>query len=404
MELILTLIMTFCINFEGDIFHSNTENDINQYLLNNEYKVASYQAVIKDEITWMLSIPLDSGVIPLYKKNSGDVDVNPYFSNIVAEALIESKSDGTQRIVLNYINWYLDHINSSEEDPYNIEGTIFDYNVTVDKNKQLSIISKNKYDSIDSYAATFIILLNKYVEITEDDTIIKNRWDDILKVHQALLSTYYKGLMVNDFKDYNRYLMDNSEVYKAVNSSLLFFKEYKGTKFYDKNRVMIYMYYILRESIEYEIENNMWTNNGYYHIVIFKNNTVPKIFDWNVFYPDATAQIFPIIYSLIEPESERAKAIYNTFNENYNWEKLDHLKDDIDGFYWGILSYLAVIMNDENRFEEYIKHYKIETLKSRVYPLFAYESAWIVKALNYRIGILERRSHFFKMILLILED
>lgn len=85
-----------------------------------------------------------------------------------------------------------------------------------------------------------------------------------------------------------------------------------------------------------------------------------------MYYPCATAQLFPILSGLIEPNTERAETLYNKFSDTYDWEKFDYPDD----FYWGANVYTAALMNDLDRVVTYMTEYKALMDGGHKYPLY----------------------------------
>jgi len=76
----------------------------------------------------------------------------------------------------------------------------------------VSIIKKDSYDSVDSYAALFLMALAKYHEKTHDTPFIVEREAQIQSVMHAMETMRCSdGLYMNDLEHRAKYLMDNVE-------------------------------------------------------------------------------------------------------------------------------------------------------------------------------------------------
>jgi hypothetical protein len=53
---------------------------------------------------------------------------------------------------------------------------------------------------------------------------------------------------------------------------------------------------------------------------------------------DATAQMFPIAFGIIDPDTKRAELLYESFCSEYAWEDLEPLKDGRTSHYWCVLA------------------------------------------------------------------
>jgi hypothetical protein len=81
------------------------------------------------------------------------------------------------------------HLNSTESDKVNGNGSIFNYRIShTDELVDLET-STGEYDSVDSYAASFITLLRGYYERTGDAEYLITNSKDIQRVISAMLST-----------------------------------------------------------------------------------------------------------------------------------------------------------------------------------------------------------------------
>ena len=76
------------------------------------------------------------------------------------------------------------------------------------------------------------------------------------------------------------------------------------------------------------------------------------------------------MFGIIEPESERAKYLYNEFCKHFNWENFDIP----DSFYWGSNVYAAALMGDAERVDCYLSYYK-KIMKKHAYPLYNADAA-----------------------------
>ncbi len=340
--------------------------------------VALLTKIFETETSWLASVQLDNGAIPMIEVTDGVATVNPYFADYAALALLDN-ADKYAENVKAYIDWHFLHLNSASEDYNFIDGTIYDYLVTVENGsvvKEEIVIKdgKKSYDSTDSYAATFLMVLDKYLDKTGDTEYIISNRKDIVRVADCLLSTLSMGLTCAK-PDYDvKYLMDNCEVYEGTlcAEALL---ETICNEDSSYNLTLSKVKYASRW-ISQTIEKKMWNSDEtHYESALLKNGSVALEFSWDEFYPSATAQLFPIIHGLIPSDSVRANGIYNSFCDNYNWENFDIP----DNFYWGSNVYAAVLMNDTESVMTYMNNYA-ELLESHSYPLYNADAAKVSMA------------------------
>ncbi len=344
----------------------------------SEYELTIDQAdflemFIDEETAWIASLQLDNGAIPMTTADNGKLTVNPYFADISALALLdrpEKYSDNVKK----YMDWHFDHLNSSDNDHNGLDGTIYDYTVTVVNrlvvNEEITVKDgKKSYDSTDSYAATFLLLLDKYYTTTGDEDYITENADDIIRIAEVIMATMNKGLTYAK-PDYEvKYLMDNCEVYDGLRAVINLFD---NVIFKDNTEQLTYKKFkYAYERVEQSIEQKLWNADaGYYHSAILADGDPAYKFSWQEFYPSAAAQLFPVVHNCIDADSIRAVSLYHSFCENYNWQDLEIPSD----FCWAVIAMAAAKMNDTVSVLSYINSYQ-QYAAERQYPLYNADAA-----------------------------
>lgn len=290
---------------------------------------ATLKAFADNDLIFLAATQLKNGAFPTYNGAAGEEAINPYFCDYVALALL-NRADLYAANVKNYINWHFDHLNN--------DGTIYDYYMDGEEEK-----TDNFYDSTDSYAATFLTVLDKYLEKTGEVSFITEHGEEILKVYNAMISTLY-GNLTYAKSDYQViYTMDNSEVYAGLLSAEKLFDALGNEATADECAVKA-------EALKAALEEKLWNNNGYYEggINLDGNVAVPYII--NQYYPSGSAQFFPIIFNLIE--SDKKSEIYNgvkrVFDISYFAEKED---------YFAFLALAAATCEDADYLIKYTKQF-----------------------------------------------
>ena len=177
-------------------------------------RAAYYRELAAGEAAWLSSIQLENGAIPFRGETHGEASITPYFSDIAAWGLLEG---GEYRAVRDYIQWHMAHLNDVVSDYSGIAGTIYDYTIEVDDGKVVSEKSERHYDSVDSYAATFLILISEYCQRTGDEALFRQYQDQVLLVLGAMERTIDRDGLSFTKPDYLvKYMMDNAEVYAAL--------------------------------------------------------------------------------------------------------------------------------------------------------------------------------------------
>lgn len=302
----------------------------------------------------------------------------PYFSELAILGALKTSPDGAKEAAERFIDWYFAHLNDKTTDLNGVDGTVYDYYCFVDPADSEHIIevtvrklnehkytdnpseNPNDYDSTDSYAACFLRVLYEYYKNYGGD-LLKDKKDDVLRIVGALKSTYVPALGLTGAKPNYMvcYLMDNCEVYDGLVAGAKLFDELYGDQAAAKELQE------LSGTVKNAIETHLWSDElGAYYPYVFADGKAPGKIDLDVFYPDATAQLFAISYGLIEPESERAQKLYADFNSHFGTRLQGwHVLKTGDAFPWASISGVAAKMQDYERLEIYI-----QVIKSRFQP------------------------------------
>lgn len=343
-----------------------------------KYSNAFYQKVIKYEHDYIQSLALPNGAIGYgVPKAGGNFDIAtlpavdgvspavytnwnytrivPYFSAFAVLGIIAADKEGARETALNYINWYISHMNTAESDVNGVAGTVYDYYafVSPDSEKVIEVtnmdVSGDKtknYDSTDSYASTFIQILCAYTQKYDKDFL--NDKKELLETLVGVInSTYCEDLGLTGAKpDYMVcYLMDNCEVYSAFRDLADLFPEYEKDA----------------KKIKDGIQNNLYAN-GYYYPAVFENGSPAYEIDDRTemeYYPHATSQLFPVTFGIVDSGTERAAQQYKLFNSLYgvsgkagkDWVNINCGSE----YPWALNLRAAVRMADYTRAEKYIQ-------------------------------------------------
>jgi hypothetical protein len=277
------------------------------------------------------------------------------------------------------MDWHFAHLNTAKTDYNGVDGTIYDYNVTVSGSKITETIitdsnGKKSYDSTDSYAATFLMVVQKYVEKTGDKAYVIAHAAEIERIVNAMFATMVNGLTLAKPDYAIKYLMDNCEVYAGMLAGEKIYTDVlipagKGTAATrDKLKNGA-------KTVADKIETKMW-NGSYYHPALGRDDGVAYKFDWNNFYPSSSSQTFLILFGLLDPSSDRAKMLYNQFCQHVKWETFQHG----DSFYWGSNVQTAVMMGDFARVKTYMTTYATKIMPRHKYPLYNSDAAKVSMA------------------------
>ncbi|MBS3873015.1 MAG: hypothetical protein KGZ92_06620 [Firmicutes bacterium] len=327
----------------------------------DESLLASLVQISEDELLYLLSLQDDNGIIAQTPERLHSI---PYFSNMAAMALLSDPRG--HEPVRKYMAWYIAHLN--RPDKYNFTGTMYDWSKT-DGAWQHTY----SYDSADSYAATFLSLVLNYTEVTLDASFAIDNIQAIVDVAEVLIRLQDRdGLMWAKPRYYVKFLMDNAENYRGLRDAEKLMQHLGRTDFSAR-------YGHAATRVARGMEKRMW-------------NEADQSYAWAImgpfwvrqqrqrWYPDTVAQLYPVVFGVIPPNSERASHLYANLNANYpDWTsgRFD------DRFPWTVLAYMAALMNDDVRAVSYMKNvHQTITAEHRCYPWHAFESAFYLKAWN----------------------
>jgi hypothetical protein len=151
---------------------------------------------------------LDGGVLVSKPTTAAESRLVPYFANLAALGWVETAKATTDKEKRNrylevtrlWIEWYASHQNP--------DGTIYDF-----EGPTTQLKPTGSYDSTDSYAATYALLLWRYFEATEDLEYVRGKLWSLNGAYDAVLLTMDDVGLTYAHPHYAyRFLMDNCEV------------------------------------------------------------------------------------------------------------------------------------------------------------------------------------------------
>lgn len=339
-----------------------------------------YTDLIDQESEWIRSLQTSTGGI-LSNKGSGNIvdgnkvvgQIEPYFANFAMLGLLNNPTVENLKVVKKWIGWYISHLNTSSTDYNGLAGTVYRY--YVDYNDDTIEYSEGGYDSTDSYAATFLSVVKKYVQMGGDHIYVQSIQDKLKIVADAILATQTSDGLTWAKPDYKiKYLMDNAEVAMGL-------ADYAWLLQNTLNNPNAYTFFNEKYTLCVNgIENLLWnsSNNNY-------NWHLNGVSTWSNWYPQAGAQTYPIYCRLIEPNSTRAQSLYSGLNT--------HFPDWADGADWTLQASVAAIMGDYDRVHRFIYSVQNKFLQRRQWPWRTSESGSLIevayqtrKELNYAFG------------------
>lgn len=292
--------------------------------------------------------------------------VNPYFANFAAMALLDDP--GGFLLTRRYLDWYLRHL---EDD-----GSIRDYHYQ-GANERAS-----GPDSEDAYAGTFLSLALRYQLVCPSDSWVGDNLSTLKKVAEVIIR-----LMDTDGLTYAmaghrvKYLMDNCEAYRGLDDFAKLLACLGDPQAgYFKTRAA---------NIKGGIEKVLWNKRRQVYLPA-QRRLFRSRFDWGKYYPDATCQIFPVLYGLLRPDSLRALHLYREFNRHQpEWTRI-HPPD----FPWVILAYWAALQGAYERAREKLIFVHEAYVDARAGSWFCAEAAFFVLACSVLVAQLPSGHDF----------
>lgn len=340
-------------------------------------QVEYYNYIAKTELKWIADSQLSNGALPFRRGDRDDeVRIVPYFSCVAARALLNDSEYYDS--VARYIRWHCMRINNAGEDSNGLAGTINDYYATIRSGRVVSQRSSEHYDSVDSYAALFLIVLWEYYEKTGDKDLLieyESQWHSVIKALEEMIDEDGLSFVKPDYKI--KYLMDNAEVYQGLDYAVRLMEAlYSG----DEAKKQEQWIKELKERHRYmgeQIEALLWNESeNRYETGIDNEGNRLDFSGWDVFYVDAVCQLMPIIFGVIKAGAERSNVLFQTFSNYYKWEELDYLSQTT--FYWGLTVYTGALMGEDEKVLSYIRYYEEHILeKGHKYPLYNGDAAWV---------------------------
>ena len=231
--------------------------------------------------------------------------VIPYTINLYA---IHDLQKGKNSNIKPYLQWVLRNLNYP--DKHGLTGSIYDKNITIDGIE----FSTGGYDSIDSYSATFLILLQQYFMATGDKKFLKENEKKIMDIAYTIAYLQDKDGLTTALPGSDiKYFMDNCEVHAGLKSFVLLSEtmDWDLEEFYSNSLTA------LENGIQQKFYNA--ENNNFNWAV--DDETVHTA-NWGIHYPDAYAQLFPIAYNLVFIDKKIKDELWVKYVKLYRGNKI----------------------------------------------------------------------------------
>lgn len=301
--------------------------------------ISAYNKLISNQSDFIMALQLDDGALTMSaNKGVPGYKIVPYFSNIAARALLSDPTAAHIAAVKKWMVWYMGHLNA--------DGSVFDYYAT-NFTGTATLTSTGDFDSVDSYAATFLTLARLLCEVSpaDKDWLATNYSAQLKKIGNAIILVIESdGLTIAKPSYAVKYTMDNAEVNEGMKDMVWLCKNVITAGEIEKWQTLL-------TNNTNAINAVLWNAASNNYFMYAGGATI----NWSVFYADATCQLYPTWCGVVTPSSATAISLWNTFNTNYpDWSTGKIY--DAGGYPWAVIGYVAAVMNDRVRTEQYLKY------------------------------------------------
>lgn len=285
---------------------------------------------VTEQIQFLAGRQLPDGAILTF-----DDRINPYFANIACLGLLATRRPEAHRIVLGWMQWHLAHLETS--DASGLNGTIYDYGHDSATGTQTPT---GDYDSVDSYASTALNLAHRAHRSGDRElrTLVRDHWSDYERIAALLINSpadggVREGLGLTIAKPSYPilYAMDNAEVVSGLRDHARLGRRLRSSTWRTHRDAA--------EQTRRAMLEHLWdAGTGTWHWAV-GNPSNPAA----NFYPQAAAQIWPILFGVVHPHEEIARQNWRTFTSAWpTW-----VDDDVpDAFPWTSMAVVAHRMGD----------------------------------------------------------
>ncbi len=318
-----------------------------------------YESVVAANVAYVNGLQLPDGAITDNRKY-----IEPYFANEAAIAL--TLIPGQMPHVRSWMRWYIGHLN--RRDVWGLTGTVYVYNVA----DGATAASRDDADSTDAYAATFLSVAFNAWERGDDVTrsfvhSVIPQLDEIAAVEVQTLRP--NGLTWAKPSYHVEYLEDNCQVYRGL-------ADYAKLLAAVGDRSGSARYAHEAQTMLDAIQSVLWVpQRSEYAFFVNEKDKLVFATSKTTWYA-GVAELFPIVYGIIAPTSDRAKGLYAQFNAKFpNWDTLDKP----DAFPQANVAYAAMLMHDSSRAARYVQAVTAKYQgRGFPWPWHAGESAWLI--------------------------
>jgi hypothetical protein len=318
--------------------------------------------------------------------------VAPYDASLGLLGLLHTGVEGRLEVVERWIGWYL-----SRMDPTSTPaGIVYEHWYREDGSGESTcppaapgtdgLHPCDFVDASDSAAAAFLILLRKFVREGGGTDFLRQagREARLVRVAEVMIELQQEDGLTwarDDFRA--KYLMDNSEVYQGLIAAADLMSELYG------NEVAGQRYRAAAQRVRDGILRELYDpDSGLYSVAKFEDDTIQRA-DLNVWYPDATLQVWPILFGVTGPASIEARRALRAVNQRWDDRHAPAWTDNlIGGHSWVSVSYASLLAGDRERAVSHADFVILEKLtappggRSFRWPFSVDDGGWLLMTLS----------------------
>lgn len=288
---------------------------------------------IQEQVDFILSKQVPSGAI----LGTG-TKISPYFGNEAAIGLLEANTPASRAGALAWMEWYLGHLNASATNvPAN---SVFDYTYDPATHAETST---GDFDSVDSYASTTLNVAHAAWET--GNTTLRNYVTANITSYEAIANILdyggtagvrietgdQAGLTIAKPSYAIAFTMDNAEVYSGLND----FAQLESAMGRSTESTYYQGWAVTTQDA---IISKLWNPANHNWDWAYANSS-----DTNVFYPQATAQLWPAMLGVVSPSDAKAVSAWGQFTASWpNW----YSDAAPDAYPWTAVAYAGRIMGE----------------------------------------------------------
>lgn len=293
---------------------------------------------IEEQAEYIIGTAVPSGALSGPWENN----LQPYFSNWAAQGLAAADTPRSREALGNFMQWFLDHMNTAEEDPYGIPGTVSDWNYDPETGEETN---GHEYSSTD--AGTTVGLITAYDAFRTGDRDLQHLVMENIEKYEtmAIATTEIKyGVRNPDHLCWARpnlkmkYVQDNGVVVHGLRSLAWLERragrakkaQYYHRKAMDTRKAIL--------DVLWDDERQNW---GWGHGETLFKDSEP----WDRFMADAWCQYWQVQLQVVGPDDYRSIAAWKAYTAPEAYPRWMYNEID-NNFPHTEMAYSAVLMGE----------------------------------------------------------